>query len=38
MMALYDISKCVIERLEVILCNYLKVSKNFLWYSMDKKN
>ena len=38
MMILYDISKCVIERLEVILYNYLKVSKNFLWYSMDLKN
>ena len=38
MMALYDISKCVIERLEVILCNYLKVSNIFLWYSMDIKN
>ena len=28
MMALYDISKCVIERLEVILCNYLKVVRD----------
>ena len=28
MMVLYDISKCVIERLEVILYNYLKVVRD----------
>ena len=40
MMILYDISKCVIERLEVILYNYLKSIKNFFMvlYGFKKLN